>query len=369
VNILRRVSLTRLLVGCAVTVVSGAFLAAIALALGGGPTPPQKPLARAIHDALSGPAIEGFSAEVTLTDHLLDGAQLASGSGGGGGGGGGEGGLASSPLLNGGSGRLWVSADGRLRLELQAEKGDTQVLYDGSTLRVYDASTNTLYRLKLPARESPAGGAQPHDAHQPPSVGQIEEGIAKLERRHVVSGATPTDVGGQPAYTVRVSPKEGGSLLAGVELSFDANRGVPLRAAVYSTESSAPAIELAASSVSYGPVPDSVFDVEAPPNAKVEELALPKRGEHRPAGGAAEKPKVTVHGHGPAAVAVIEAQAHGTGNEGTPSGLEQVKVGSTTASQLKTELGTLLTFERAGVRYLVLGSVTPAAIDAIAEGL
>jgi outer membrane lipoprotein-sorting protein len=359
-NILRRISLGRLLLGCALVAVLGGSLAAIALAIGGGPTPPRKPLAQAIHDALGGGAIEGFSAEVELTNHLLDGAQFASG---GGGGGGGEG-LTSSPLLNGGSGRLWVSADGRMRLELQAEKGDTQVLYDGSELRAYDASTNTLYRLKLPAHE-----ASTQSAHQPPSVSEIEEGIARLERHHVVSGATPTDVGGQPAYTVRVSPKEAGSLLAGVELSFDADRGVPLRAAVYSTESSAPALELAASSVSYGPVPDSVFDVQAPGNAKVEEFSLPKRGEHEQTGSGGEKPKVTIHGHGPSAVAVIEAKSHGAGEEGTPTGLEQVKVGSTTASQLKTELGTLLTFERAGIRYFLLGSVTPATIDAVASGL
>ena len=62
-----------------------------------------------------------------------------------------------------------------------------------------------------------------------------------------VSGATPTDVAGQPAYTVRISPNEAGGLFGGVELSFDANHGVPLRAAIYSSTSSSPVIELAAS--------------------------------------------------------------------------------------------------------------------------
>jgi outer membrane lipoprotein-sorting protein len=356
-NILRRVSVVRLLLGCALTVVLGACTAAIALALGGGPTPAAKPLAQALHDALGGPAVTGFSAEVKLTNHLLDGAQLASGDGAGAG----EG-LASGPLLTGASGRLWVSSNGNMRLELQAEKGDTQVLYDGSTLQVYDAASNTLYRLTAPRKEASPGGG----SHEPPSLQEIEEGVAKLKRHADVSGATPTDVGGRPAYTVRVSPKEGGSLLAGVELSFDADHGIPLRAAVYSTESGTPALELAASSISYGPVPDSVFDVEAPSNAKVEQLSLPRSGQ-RPTR-SHDKAKATLHGHGPAAVAVIERPAHD--REGAPpAGLEQVKVGSTTASQLKTELGTLLTFERAGVRYLLVGSVTPAAIDALAETL
>ena len=71
-------------------------------------------------------------------------------------------------------------------------------------------------------------------------MAKIEEAISHLSQHADVSGATPTDVAGQPAYTVRVSPKEGGSLFGGVELSFDAVHGVPLRAAIYSSTSPRP---------------------------------------------------------------------------------------------------------------------------------
>ena len=47
----------------------------------------------------------------------------------------------------------------------------------------------------------------------------------------------------------------------------------------------------------------------------------------------------------------------------------KVKVNGATATELATDLGTLLTFERSGVRYLLVGSVTPAAIEAVARGL
>ena len=39
------------------------------------------------------------------------------------------------------------------------------------------------------------------------------------------------------------------------------------------------------------------------------------------------------------------------------------------ASELRTALGTVLTFERAGVRYVVAGAVEPSAVEAIAKGL
>jgi outer membrane lipoprotein-sorting protein len=371
VNILRRLPLSRLLLVCVLVAVLGGLLAALALALGSGPTPPPKPLAQAVHDALVAAPVEGVSANVKLTDNLLEGANLASG------GNGGEAGqLSQSPLLSGASGRLWVSKDGRVRLELQAEKGDTQMLYDGHTLTVYDASSNTLYRYTPPAGEE---GAATHsspdyaDKHEAPSVAKIEEAIAKLD--HVdVSGATPTDIAGRPAYTARISPREGGSLIGGAELSWDAENGLPLRAALYSSTSSSPVIELAASEVSFGPVASSVFEFTPPSNAKVEEVTLPGGGgTHRSpeSNGAAGHPKVTTHGSGITAVQVLEGKLKpGEKSPSLPEGLQKVKLGeTTTATELPTALGTVLSFERSGVRYVLAGAITPAQIEAVARGL
>jgi outer membrane lipoprotein-sorting protein len=357
---LRRVSIARLLIGCAVTVLAGISLTALALALGSGPTPPAKPLAQAVHDALSAPRPQGFSAEVQFTDHLLDGAQLASGEGEEGTGGS----LATSPLLSGASGRMWVSAAGEVRIELQAEKGDTQIVYDGSELELYDASSNTLYRLKAPREES---SATDQPSGSPPTLGEVEHALAHLSEHARVSAAEPADIGGRPAYEVKLSPQQGGSLFAGVSLAFDADNGVPLRAAVYSTQSSSPVLELTTSSISYGPVAESVFQIQPPADAKVEEVQIPHEHANKES---AEKDhgQLTIHGHGPTAIAVLEQRQHGS-QSSLPAGLPHVKLGSVTATELQSELGTLLTFERAGIRYLVLGSLEPGPIEAFARGL
>ena len=143
-NILRRLPLSRLLLLCGLVVAVGISATALASALGSAPTPAPKPLAAAVHDALAAPPVEGFSADVTLTDRLIEGANLASG-------GNGEASqLASGPLLSGAAGRVWIAKDGRVRLELQAEKGDTEIYYDGHTVSLLDASTNTVYRYAVP---------------------------------------------------------------------------------------------------------------------------------------------------------------------------------------------------------------------------
>ena len=143
-----------------------------------------------------------------------------------------------------------------MRLELQSEKGDTA----DPLRRPHRADLRRLHEHALPlhaaARRTGDSGRRPTRAaqlgeprrehHEVPSVAKIEEAISTLSEHANVSGATPTDVAGQAAYTVRVSPNESGSLIGGAELSWDAVHGVPLRAAIYSSTSSSPVIELAA---------------------------------------------------------------------------------------------------------------------------
>jgi len=367
-NILRRLPLSRLLLLCGVVVTVGVSATALASALSAGPTPAPKPLASAVHDSLSAPAVQGVSANVRLTDHLLEGANLAGGEGGE------AGQLATSPLLSGASGRLWISADGRARLELEAEKGDTQILYDGHTLQLYDASKNTLYRYTVRAAKADSAAPEPERHHEAPSLAKTEEAISRLRKHADVSGATPTDVAGQPAYTVRISPSEGGSLFGGVELSWDAVHGVPLRAAVYSTNGAAPVIELEATEISYGAVDASVFDFTPPAGAKVHDVSASGGGSSStPEGshGGGERPKLTTRGHGIGTIAVLESKA-GAGSKESSSlsaSLPKVNINGVSASELATPLGTLLSFERSGVRYLLAGSVTPSDLEAVARGL
>jgi outer membrane lipoprotein-sorting protein len=381
-RLLRRLPLSRLLLLCGVLLAVGIGATALASALSVGPTPPAKPLAVAVHDTLAGSGarqIQGVSARIELTDHLLEGANLAGGGGGGGG-------LASSPLVTGGAGRLWVASDGRARIELQSGSGDTEILYDGHTVSLYEPSSNTLYRYTPPRGSGEGGsgaGTFPDSTtahHEAPSVAKIEEAISHISSHATLSGAVPADVAGKAAYTVRISPSRNGGLIGGAELSWDASTGLPLRAAVYAKGSSAPVIELAATEISYEPVPSSVFDIATPPGAKVQEVSTPKEdaGPSTPSGratpgGGGTKPKITTHGEGLEAIALLEspvpAGTAGKSSPALPEGLQKVSINGASATELPTPLGTLLTFERSGIRYLLAGSVTPAAIEAFARGL
>jgi outer membrane lipoprotein-sorting protein len=383
-NFLRRLSLPRLVLLCLALPAAAGLAAAAASAVDTGPVPEPKTLPVALHDALASAPVQGLSARIQYTNHLLEGANLAGGGGAS---------LASNPLLSGATGRLWIASDGRTRLELQSDQGGAEVLYDGHTLTVYDGASNMLYRFARPrgsgGGESAggAGGAQggAGGAQGAPSVTKVEEALGHLRKHANVSGAAPTNVAGQPAYAVTVSPKERGSLIGSVALAWDAAHGLPLRAAIYSTGRSAPVIELAATEISYGPVESSIFAFTAPEAAKVlEPLREHHGGAHAGSGGAAgmngssggeaggEPPHVSKVGHGISSVLVVRAPAsEGGAKQGSSSvpGTRTVQIGGAQAQELQTALGTILTFERSGARYLLAGFVPASTVEAAARGL
>ncbi len=395
-TLLRRISTRQLFAVFAVLVAIAATTTAIALAAaGGGPTPPPKPLANAVHDALAAPPVEGVSARVHLTDNLIGESVL-------------EG---SDPLLGGASGRLWASADGRLRLELQADvskgsAGDFQVLVDEKSFTVYDPGTETVYRGTLPQREGDEAGQS-----EPPSLSRVQQGIEEAMQHVNLSGAIPSDVAGQATYTLHVSPKENGGLLGGAELAWDAANGTPLRAALYAKGQSSPVLELSATEVSFGPVAESVFAVSPPPGTKVVELNPPAGGEGQESGDSApvtgleavqtktsfplsappslagmardqvrlvssgeDAGALVTYGKGLGGIAVLELPAGegGSGEGGEGGGLQLPSVsieGASQAQELETPLGTLVRFRRGGVEYTVAGSVTAPVAREAAQGL
>jgi outer membrane lipoprotein-sorting protein len=408
VNFLRQLRTSRLLVLCASVLALGAGGATVATtAFSGGPKPPAKPLNAAVHDALAAPSVEGVTARIEFTNKLIDGSSLSPG----------------SPLLKGASGRLWASSKTHsLRLELQSDRGDAQLVVNGQSAWLYDASANTVYRGQLPQHSATKETKRPETGkHEIPTLKEISDAIAHVDRNANLSGALPSSIAGQKAYTVRISPKHDGGLLGAGELAWDAAHGLPLRLAVYAQGSSSPVLELKATNINFGPVDASVFNIAPPKGAKVVELNQSKAGEarskaHRARQDARSKPEVrgpqavqaalpfrltapaklagiprhdvrlldwggsptalVTYGENLGGIAVIEQKLKpgekaslGNGNRRSEDQLPKVSVNGATGTELATALGTVVRFERGGVAYTVLGSIPAQAAEAAARGL
>jgi hypothetical protein len=374
VSFLRTISTPRLAALCASACALAAGGTAIALAGSDGPKPPPKQLAAAVHDGLAAPEVQGITARVKFTNHLVDSAGIQG----------------ANPLLSGATGRLWLSPGHGLRLELQSDGGDAQIVGSDKGFFVYDGTSNTVYQGHPPkdrARER-------HRHHGVPSVARIQRGLNRARNHKLdITGPTPGNIAGQPAYTVRVGPGRPGGLLGAVELAWDAAHGLPLRVAVYARGNSDPVLELVATDISYGPVAASNFAISPPADAHVVNLdswrhggkeRSIKRGSVRvvaPATLAGRKLSGVKRRHGVAflrygkdldGLLVVEKKARpeqaGTHRRGQIA-LPTVDVNGATAKVLDTPLGSVVTFERGGVSYTVLGSVHAEVAEAAARGL
>ncbi len=387
-KIFRTLSTTRLIALVAVVIavaVGGAF--AVAATGGSGSTPAPKPLAQAVHDALAGQKPDGITAHIGFTNTLFPSGALV--------------GQAGSALMSSATGRLWVNGSGG-RLELQSDAGDAQIVWSDTKLTVYDATSNTAYTVDIPkdttAPTKDSGAAVP-------AVDEITKFLTDLGKHWTVSGADPTNTGGQESYTVKVSPSHDGGLLGSTELAFDALRGVPLKVAIYAQGASSPVLALEATKVTYGAVPDSDVQVSPPAGAKIVDLSSQAQGagngkdtstppvtgldavqkaapfaavvpdtlvglprqDVRLVGG---KTVIAVYGQGLGAIVVVERAKDAGATKASPlAQLPQVTIDGATGHELATQLGTVLAWDRTGVSYVLAGSLPPAAAEAAARSL
>ena len=355
----------------------------IAQAVGGAGEPAPKPLDQALYDAAHAPAVAGITARIEFTNNLLPSGALPQDT--------------ASPVLTGASGRLWLTNDGRARLELQSDAGDAQIVVGANTFSVYDASSNTVYTGTLPQDHAKSTD------DQPATLAGIQKGLAKLGGMWDLSQPRPGNNAGRPSYTVRIAPKDDGGLLGAAEVAWDAARGVPLRAAVYAQGQSSPVLELKATSISYGSISASDVQATAPAGAKKVELnpalGTDANGNPTTVEGLADVQKqvdftisapdtlaglprhdvslirsdnsngaLVTYGQGLGAIVVFQQKA--TPDSGK-SGLRlpSVNIDGATGSELPTALGTIVTFTRNGVSYTVAGSVPPLAAENAARGL
>jgi outer membrane lipoprotein-sorting protein len=398
---LRTTSTRRLLTVLAFTAVLATSAAVARAALtGSGPVPAPKALAQAIKDAIGAPSPDGVTARISFTNNLLPSGSLPG---------------ASSALTSGGKGRLWLTKDGRLRLELQSSSGDAQLTVDEEQVTLFDAASNTVYKATLP---KDAADPKSETTHENPTLAKIQEALDHVAKMWTTSGADPTNIAGQPAYEVRIAPKDDGGLLGAAKVAWDSATGVPLRAAVYAQGQDSPVLELEATEISYGAVSDADVRAPAPGNAKVVDLS-PKdspagTASHDAAGAHADEgatvdevakqldfalaapdklaglPRQGVHaielddskgalvtyGKGLGAIVVFEHKLDATKADAKPAErggrdnpLPQINIDGATGTEIATALGTIVTFERDGVAYVVAGSVPPLAAENAARGL
>lgn len=388
---------------------AGAMIASGAASNDSKPAP--KPLANAVADSFTtNAAFTGISARITFTNRLFDSSGITGGA---------------DPMTGGGSGRFWADPQGRFRIELQSDGGggDVQIVSDGKQAWLSHGASGKSWKASLPNYDETSNPSEGKADRWPPSVAAVAKAIESLSGDAEISTAQPDNVGGRPAYTVTITPKDTSGLFGGGRVSWDAGNGAPLAVALLAKGQTEPVVDLRATAVDFGPVDASVFDMTPPADAQPIDIASAKSslaGRENAKGGAAEKRAhrqpvtgvdavkarisfrlaapdslagrnrgkvaligtgkdagaVVTYGEGLSAIAVVEmpeaAKARSVDSAPADEGafaLPTSKVGGVEGMKISTPLGSVASFNRNGVRYTIIGSVTDQTITAAANGI
>jgi len=367
--------------------------------------PEPKPLAQALAGAAAPKTFDGVTARISFTNRLLDSVDM---------------GMSPSPLLGSGTGRLWASADGKVRIELQSNSGggDVQMVADNNQVWMTMGDGSTVYRTVGTAKDK-AYPKRRDEKRTPLTVKSIQTAIKSIAGDVTISDPSPDNVGGQPAYTVTISPVDTSGLLAGARVSWASSNGAPLAIAILAKGQSDPVLDMRATDVTFGPVDASVFNMKPPAGAKITDVNLNelaakakaqeakgkasqklKRGKPvtglapvqasvsfritapaKLAGldrsnvvlmGKGKKAAVAVtYGTGMNSIAVIQRPVEGKKAPADSSGfqLPTKQIAGLTVTELGTPLGAVAEFERSGVAYTVIGSVPLSNLESAIAGL
>lgn len=184
---------------------------------------------------------------------------------------------AASMLLGDQTFRLWRSPDG-IRISHLARFQEQVLVANHAEAWAWDSQS--LHAVRLTPQDLsaavPQGLARRVERSAPsapPSLGDpiriartVLEGVSPYA---VTSVATPERVAGRDAYTLRLSPRSGRTLVGAIDVAIDAETRLPLRLQVVPRNTLDPSIEVGFSAIDYGSIDPSIFTFDPPAEASV----------------------------------------------------------------------------------------------------
>jgi outer membrane lipoprotein-sorting protein len=254
--------------------------------------------------------------------------------------------------------RVWRSPDG-LRVSDLLPFGERSIFVSRTEAWAWDSSSFSAIHVgpfAAPPSDSSPGA---FDLADPLELAR--RGIEAISPTTFVTVAGTGRVAGRGVYVLAIEPRTSATLVGRIEISIDAERRLPLRAAVYAREAGSASVSVAFTSVSFGPVDPDVFRFAPPEGAKVVSLSADGNGRGREEGdyGFGPEGPVRVFGDGWTTIVALRIP---------PLAARQQQGEGFDLTSLLPFSGPLLSVravDRDDHAWLVYGAVPQSALDAI----
>jgi outer membrane lipoprotein-sorting protein len=271
---------------------------------------------------------------------------------------------------------VWYASPAHYRLALPASLSETDVIRNGSTVWLWQSTTNSVTEISVPVGQ-PKPKPMPVPALTPQQA--ASQVLAAVGPTTAVSVEANVVVAGQPAYELVLAPKDARSLIGQIRIAVDGHNGEPLRVQVFARGASSPAISVGFTSVTFATPAPADTSFTPPADAKVTKENL---GQETNPGGKPTGTGITTIGSGWLTVLDLPSSAQTTGplrpgpvspngTSGESAAALRALIGSATVEHgawgtgrlLRTSLITVLMTDSDGT---FIGAVQPSVLYAAA---
>ncbi|WP_367132303.1 outer membrane lipoprotein carrier protein LolA [Saccharothrix sp. HUAS TT1] len=169
--------------------------------------------------------------------------------------------------------RMWTDGQGKLRVQLPAGDSERTLVDDGETAWLWDSAEQTV--RKMPHGSFEQEGRKPglgvdQDAAPTDPVTLSRQVVAAIQEFSDVTVDGTARVANRPVYELVLTPKPTEkTVLREVRVAVDAELRAPLRVAVLTNGTDAPAVQVGFSELNVGPQDASLFTFTPPAGAEV----------------------------------------------------------------------------------------------------
>ena len=175
--------------------------------------------------------------------------------------------------------RLWVDGPTREHAQVLDQYDQIDLVRNGTTAWTYVSSENAAVHYSLPARHVGVKSDQPPAT--PPTPAELAQRLlAAADPTTRVSLGTPQEVAGRAAWTVLLTPRTQGTLVAQVSIAVDEKTGMPLRVEIVARGQDHAAVDVGFTSIDFATPAATRFSFTPPSGATVTQKTVPAGHPH-----------------------------------------------------------------------------------------
>jgi outer membrane lipoprotein-sorting protein len=206
--------------------------------------------------------------------------------------------------------KVWYASPEHYRLALPASLSESDVVRDGSTLWLWQSTTNSVTEVTGLTGKKPASMPAAPELTPQQAASQV---LAAVGPTTTVSVDSNVVVAGQAAYQLVLAPKDARSLVGQIRIAVDGHNGVPLQVQVFARGAANPAISVGFTSVTFATPAPADTSFTPPAGAKITKES---RGQEPTPGSHPAETGVTTIGSGWLAVLDLPSSALTSGTPG-----------------------------------------------------